>query len=71
MVKKLDFGNYPEELKYYNRNKLVVGKMKDETCGVPIKTFAGLKSKVYTYLTKMIINVKKRKALIQMLSLMN
>ena len=37
------FGNYPEESKYYNRNNLVVGKMKDETCGVPIKSFVGLK----------------------------
>ena len=27
---------------------LVVGKIKDETCGVPIKSFAELKEKLYT-----------------------
>ena len=26
--------------------------MKVETCGVPIKSFAGLKAKMYTYMTK-------------------
>ena len=32
------FSNYPEDYKYYNNaNNLVVGKMKDETCEIPIK----------------------------------
>ena len=44
-----DFSNYPKQPKYYDSlNNLVVGKMKDETCGVPVKGFIGLKSKVYT-----------------------
>ena len=39
-----DFSNYPKDSKYYNNaNNLVVGKMKDETIGVPIKDFVGLK----------------------------
>ena len=34
------FSNYPKESKYYdNLNNLVVGKMKNETCGVSIKSF--------------------------------
>ena len=35
---------------YENSNKLVVDKMKDETAGVPIKEFVGLKPKMYSYL---------------------
>ena len=36
----LDFSNHPKEPKYHdNLNNLVLGKIKDETCGVPIKSF--------------------------------
>ena len=35
---------------YENSNKLVVDKMKDETAGVSIKEFVGLKPKMYSYL---------------------
>ena len=39
-----DFSNCSTKSKYYNNsNKLVVGKMKDETAGVAIKEFVGLK----------------------------
>ena len=46
-----DFSDYPEghPLKD-NRNKKVIGKMKDETEGVPIKEFVGLRSKMYSCL---------------------
>ena len=38
--------------KYYNNiNNLVIGKMKNETFRMPIKTFARLKSKMYTFMT--------------------
>ena len=33
-----------------NSNKLEVGKMKDETAGVAIEEFVGLKPKMYSYL---------------------
>ena len=37
-----DFSNYSTKSKYYNNsNKLVVGKMEDETAGVVIKEFVG------------------------------
>ena len=45
-----DFSNYSTKSKYYdNSNKLVVGKMKDETAGVAIE-FLGLKPKIYSCL---------------------
>ena len=48
----LDFNDYLKNLKYYNgANNLVVGKIKDETCGVPIKGFVGLLSKMYPFIT--------------------
>ena len=43
-----DFSNYSDESKYYdNSNKLVVGIRKDETAGVAIEEFVGLKSRMY------------------------
>ena len=45
--------SYPKDSKYYiNANNLVVGKMKDKTCGVPLKVFLGWKSKLYTLITE-------------------
>ena len=44
-----DFSNYNS--KYYNNsNKLVVGKMKNETAGFAIEEFVGLKPQIYYYL---------------------
>ena len=46
-----DFSNCSIKSQYYdNSNKLVVGKMKDETAGVAVEEFAGLKPKMYSYL---------------------
>ena len=46
-----DFSNYSTESKCCDdSNKLVVGKRKDETGGVTIKEFAGLKPKMYSFL---------------------
>ena len=43
-----DFSNYPNDSKCYNDvNNLVIGKMKDETCGVLIKDFVKSKFKMY------------------------
>ena len=42
-----DFSNYSTKSKYYdNSNKLVVGKMKDETAGAAIEEFGRLKPKI-------------------------
>ena len=44
------FSNYSTKSKCYdNSNKLVAGKMKDETAGVAIEEFVGLKPKMYSY----------------------
>ena len=43
-----EFSNYSTKSKYYdNSNKLVVGKMKDQTAGAEIEEFVGLKPKMY------------------------
>ena len=45
-----DNSDYPENSPYCcNVNKKVIGKFKDEACGVPVTEFLGLKSKMYSY----------------------
>ena len=57
---KLDFSNYTTKSKCYdNSNKLVIGKMKDETGGVAIKEFVVLKPKMYSFLVE---NSEQKKA---------
>ena len=53
-IKKLfDFSNYPKDSKFYNNtNNLVVSKIKNETCGLSIKCFVILKSKIYNFITE-------------------
>ena len=46
-----DNSDYPESSPYYyNTNKKIIGKFKDEACGIPITEFVGLKSKMYSYI---------------------
>ena len=48
---RFDNSDYPESSRYFdNRNKKVIGKFKDEACGIPIKEFVGLRSKMYSYI---------------------
>ena len=48
-----DFSNYSTDSIYYDdSNKLFSGRMKDETGGVAIEEFVGLKSKMYSFLVK-------------------
>ena len=43
-----DFSNYSTKQKYYdNPSKLVIEKKKDETGGVAMEEFVGLKPKMY------------------------
>lgn len=46
---QFDLSNYTNEYKD-NTNKKVLGMFKDETAGVPIKEFIGIKSKMYSLL---------------------
>ena len=63
-----DFSNYSAKLKYYyDLNKLVVGKMKDETGGVAIKEFVRLKPKMYSQM--MVESIKKQRVWTKMLLL--
>ena len=43
-----DFSNYPEDSKFFDEtNKIVMGKIEDESEGKIINEFVGLKSKMY------------------------
>jgi len=55
-----DNSDYPKSSKYFfNDNKKVIGKFKDEAAGKPILEFVGLKSKMYSYL---IVDEEHKKA---------
>ena len=48
---KFDNSDYPENSPYYcNNNKKIIGKFKDEACGILIVEFVCLKSKMYSYI---------------------
>ena len=48
-----DNSDYSKESKFYfDENKKVIGKFKDEAAGQPITEFVGLKSKMYSYTTE-------------------
>ena len=60
----LDFSIYSTKSKYYDpSNKLVNRKMKNETGGVAIKEFVGLKPKMYLFLVDNNSEHKKAKGL--------
>ena len=45
-----DDSNYPENCAFFfNENKMVIVKMKDDAAGMLIKEFIGLRSKMYSY----------------------
>ena len=57
-----DFSNYLTKSKYCDdSNKLVIGKMKDETDGVAIEEFVGLKPKMHSFLVDVIREHQKAK----------
>ena len=56
----LYFSNYSIKSKcYHNLNKLVIGKMKDETTGVAIKDVVGLKPKMHSCVVEDSSKLKK------------
>lgn len=60
--KLFDYSNYPKDSKSYNNsNDLLVGKMKDKTCAMPVKWFVGLKSKRILSSQKTIMDLKTQK----------
>jgi hypothetical protein len=59
---RFDFSNYPiDHALYSDKNKKVLGKMKDETAGVPIKEVAALRSKMYRVKTSSAKESKRAK----------
>ena len=58
--KMFNFSNSSTKSKYYNNsNKLVIGKMKDETGAIAIEEFVALKPKMYSFLVD---NTEHKKA---------
>ena len=48
---RFDNSDYPESSPYFDKtNRKVIGKFKDEACGIPITEFIGLRSKMYSYI---------------------
>ena len=48
---RFDNSDYLENSPYFDKkNKKVIGKFKDEACGIPITEFIGLRSKMYSYI---------------------
>ena len=56
-----DFGNYSKDSKFFDGANKVIGKMKDEFCGVIVDEFVGLKSKVYSIKKLMVKNITQQK----------
>jgi hypothetical protein len=49
MKEHFDFSDYPKDSPFYDTsNKKVIGKFKDESHGIPIDEFCGLRSKMYS-----------------------
>ena len=47
---RFDNSDCPENSPYFETNKKVIGKFKDEAAGIPITEFVGLRSKMYSYI---------------------
>ena len=59
-----ELSNYPKVLRYYIYvNNLVIGKIKDETWGMVIRIFVGLKSKLHNIITESTHESKKAKGI--------
>ena len=48
---KFDNSDYNKSSRFFDEsNKKLIGKFKDEACGIPINEFIGLRSKMYSYI---------------------
>ena len=56
-----DFSNYSSRSKFDNSNKLVVGKIKDETGSGTVKEFVELEPNMYSFLVDDIVSIKKQR----------
>ena len=64
-----DNSNYPKNSEFFfDENKKVIGKMKNEAAGMVIKEYIGLRSKMYSYSTdhKSLSKIKKKYQKIQL-----
>lgn len=53
LMDTLDTSNYPKDhILYSDKNKKVIGKFKDESPNDPIVRFCGIRSKMYSYVTR-------------------
>ena len=63
-INLFDTSNYKSDhIAYSIKNKKIIGKMKDEACGLPIKEFIGLRSKLYAFKTEDDKDTKKLKGI--------
>ena len=59
-----DNSDYSENSPYYCKaNKKVIGKFKDEACGIPITKFVGLRSKMYSYVKENDVSARTAKGI--------
>ena len=64
----IDFSNYSTDHSNHDeRNRMIPGKFKDETAGVPILEFVGLRAKMYSILKLMVKPNLQLKVLAQLL----
>ena len=62
MKDEYDLSNYPKDhFLHDGTNKKVIGKMKDECAGIPIKEYVGLRPKLYAILKENNEDIKKAK----------
>ena len=59
-----DNSDYPKNSPYYDETyEKVIGKLKNEACGVPVTEFVGLKSKMYCYVKENLAGGKTAKGI--------
>ena len=61
---RFDNNDYPKDSKFYDEsNKKDIGKFKNEAAGQIITEFVGLRSKMFSYWSKILVKTKATKAI--------